>query len=279
MKKCLCSTYPLISFFVLSYACSWLFWIPLAFVTHIDQDLITIIMLIGVLGPFVAALIVGKKTHTLKRFWKQTLLWKVSPKLYVITLILPVCILFLLLIVQRVFGVLLPIDSAIESVEKDPWFFYPLVLLFMIVIGGGMEEPGWRGFAQPRLLAKFSPFTTSIILGIIWTYWHTPLMFVPGSSQQGIELGWYTLGVTSLAIILTWLYKMSNGSAFLAILFHGGVNAITNYIDPYTITLAGITLTDFAIMELLWALTAMIIVLSNRQWFFSKTEDPLLIIT
>ncbi len=271
MKKDLCSTYPLVSFFVLSYVCSWIFWIPLTFVTHLDQYLITIIMLIGVLGPFSAAIIVGKKTNTLKRFFKQTLLWRVSLKIYAITLGLPVCILFLLLLSQRLFG-------TSQTVEKEPWFFYPLVLMFMVLIGGGMEEPGWRGFAQPRLLAKFSPFTASIMLGIIWTYWHTPLIFVPGSSQQNIELGWYTIGVTSLAIILTWLYKMSKGSAFIAIIFHGGVNAITMYIDPFTITFAGIALSDFALMELLWAFTAMIIVLSDRQWFFSKTEDPTLTI-
>ena len=47
-----------------------------------------------------------------------------------------------------------------------------LFYLYSIIFGGLSEEPGWRGFALPRLQAKFSPLVSSLILGVFWAVWH-----------------------------------------------------------------------------------------------------------
>jgi len=47
------------------------------------------------------------------------------------------------------------------------------------------------------------PLTTSVILGLIWTAWHAPRFFVPGSSQQGLEIGWYPAAIGGMSITLT----------------------------------------------------------------------------
>ena len=41
-----------------------------------------------------------------------------------------------------------------------------LAILLIPVIGGAWEEPGWRGFALPRLLRERSPLVASLILGV-----------------------------------------------------------------------------------------------------------------
>lgn len=40
------------------------------------------------------------------------------------------------------------------------------------------EEPGWRGFAQPRLQSKWSPLASAAILGLVVAGWHVPLAFI-----------------------------------------------------------------------------------------------------
>jgi membrane protease YdiL (CAAX protease family) len=52
-----------------------------------------------------------------------------------------------------------------------------LFFLYNVVYGALSEEPGWRGFALPRLQAKFSPLVSSLILGVIWAVWHAPGKF------------------------------------------------------------------------------------------------------
>lgn len=269
MKKMI-REYPLISFFVLAYLLSWVCWVPLTFAEGVDQDLVFLIMLVGVLGPMLAGIIISRITKTSKVFWQSTLKWKVPLCWHLMALGLPLIVLFLILGIYQLFGVEATSLGAIHTADIDPWYMYPLILLFMIFVGGGLEEPGWRGFAQARMLTRFTPFSASIILGIIWTYWHTPLLFVPGSSQQGIELGWYTAGVTSLAVILTWLFISSKGSAFLAIIFHGGVNAINGWVPPFTISISGLEFSGFAVMEFIWIIVALVIILLNRKMFFER---------
>ncbi len=269
---------PLLSFFILSYLFSWLCWVPLMFGEGWDQNLVTLVMFIGVLGPMAAAIIVSRITKTSKLFWQSTLKWRVSLHWHLAALGIPLVVLTVILAINHLFGVA-DTASALHTAETEAWYWYPVVLLVMVFIGGGLEEPGWRGFAQARMLARFTPFTASIILGVTWTYWHAPLLLVPGSSQQGIELGWYTAGITSLAVIMTWLFIKSDGSALLAIVFHGGVNAINEWIPPFNLPLGGLTLSGFAVMESVWIIAAIVILVLNRELFFRKfdSEDTLVV--
>ncbi len=75
---------------------------------------------------------------------------------HLVALGIPVLVLTVVLTVDRLWGVADP--SAPVLVEAGvPFAFSPLMLVFMILVGGGMEEPGWRGFAQIRLLRRFTP--------------------------------------------------------------------------------------------------------------------------
>lgn len=243
-----------------------------------EEDLVTLVMLIGVLGPMAAAIIVSRITKTSGLFWQSTLKWRVSLRWHLAALGIPLIVLGVILSVYHLFGVADTPASALHTVEAEAWYWYPVVLLFMVFVGGGLEEPGWRGFAQARMLARFTPFTASVILGVVWTYWHAPLLFVPGSSQQGIELGWYTAGVTALAVIMTWLFIKSGGSALLAIVFHGGVNAMNEWIPPFDLPVGGLTLSGFAMMESIWIIVALVVLVLNREMFFRKfdSDDPLM---
>ncbi|NLN86173.1 MAG: CPBP family intramembrane metalloprotease [Syntrophomonadaceae bacterium] len=49
----------------------------------------------------------------------------------------------------------------------------------MFTSGPVLEEFGWRGYALPKLQAKYSPLKSSLILGFMWAVWHCPQFLVP----------------------------------------------------------------------------------------------------
>jgi membrane protease YdiL (CAAX protease family) len=103
-----------------------------------------------------------------------------------------------------------------------PWSGFPAALGIAIVKDPGPigEEFGWRGFALPRLLARYSPLNASVRLGLIHAAWHIPLFFIPGMPQTRVSFPLFTLGVVSIAIFDTALYLRTDANLLLAILVH-----------------------------------------------------------
>ena len=93
-----------------------------------------------------------------------------------------------------------PVPTAAELGRWPDAVMTALVILCIPVIGGAWEEPGWRGFALPRLLGKHSPLVASLLLGIVWALWHLPLLV--NGDQHWSDL----LLVVLAAIVFTWVF-------------------------------------------------------------------------
>jgi membrane protease YdiL (CAAX protease family) len=102
--------------------------------------------------------------------------------------------------------------------------------LFAAGIG---EEPGWRGFALPRIQERYGPLWGSLLLGALWGVWHLPLwLWIPGHSgaRSGLLgigvpfLGWFAF-IVAFAVLITWVFNHTHGSVLLAGLFHASHNA------------------------------------------------------
>jgi CAAX protease family protein len=127
--------------------------------------------------------------------------------------------------------------------------------LFWFVTGPLGEEFGWRGFLLPRLLQRYSPLTSSIILGLIWELWHFPLYYhtflhdFRGTAN-------FTIGVLGLSLLVTVLFIHTDQSLAPVIVLHWTGNVSMSAVhkmfpgvrpadaqDPYDmITMAIITL-------------------------------------
>jgi membrane protease YdiL (CAAX protease family) len=100
-----------------------------------------------------------------------------------------------------------------------------LMLAVILVFGGPLgEEIGWRGYALPRLLRRFSPAAATILIWIVWFLYHLPLFAIPGSAQQAFPMGWFAAALAGEAFLLTGLFLASRGSVLMCILFHTGNN-------------------------------------------------------
>lgn len=216
-------------FFIFTYVCTWFFWIG-AYVIAGNSDpistlvdappLMLLFILLGGMGPFIAAM-----TLTIRKQGKQGLivLWKSGWNVKIGWQWLLFIIVFIPL--TRI----LSLSIAGSGVSFDA-FNQPLTLVigavFLYLLGGPLtEEYGWRGYALPRLLEKFSSVNATIILGLFWLFWHLPLFFIPGTSQQTfIPFMPFALNLMAIAIIMTWLFIKTGGSVFAAIAFHFFVN-------------------------------------------------------
>ena len=96
---------------------------------------------------------------------------------------------------------------------------------FTLWFGPLPEEIGWRGFAQDRLQARWSPLQASVVIGLVWALWHVPLFFVPGTFQY--QLGWhsprfwiFSASLIPLSIVMTWVYNRAGRSTLAAALIH-----------------------------------------------------------
>lgn len=103
-------------------------------------------------------------------------------------------------------------------------FFYSLCFT------GLSEEPGWRGFALPRLLARFSPLSSSLILGIFWAVWHAPARFggFEAKTPEDTIIEW--IFIVLISIIFTWLYNRTKFSLLATVLLHPAMNTASRYL-------------------------------------------------
>ena len=95
------------------------------------------------------------------------------------------------------------------------------MILFIPAIGGAWEEPGWRGYALPKLLADRSALTATLVLGVLWSAWHIPVFLVGDQHWSDLLL------VVEVTVVLTWLFQNTFGSVLLAMVFHALNNSVS----------------------------------------------------
>ena len=106
---------------------------------------------------------------------------------------------------------------------------YPISFVVTLVIGGPLgEEPGWRGFALPRLQRLYGPLVGSLILGLLWAFWHLPYFWMPewGTPKSTVQdIVWFVLADIALTIIYTLIFNNTRGSLLIVILVHASNDA------------------------------------------------------
>ena len=191
--------------------------------------LIMVGMLVTSCSPTLAALLVAgfyPRAGGVRSIVRQVRIWQVPLVWYVIALIGPIVL-------------LLGAEAAGAFLRGGPfrWLVLPSFSgpggLPFIIFGSLLaEEPGWRGFAQPRLQRRCNALGASIIIGLLWSTWHLWYVILPGgfSNVTGTDALATYLRLTSTAIIYGWMYNGTNGSLLIAMLAHVGHNLAASFI-------------------------------------------------
>ena len=69
--------------------------------------------------------------------------------------------------------VLLTLTNLISTIFSPGLF---LMGIFFGIPAGLLEEIGWMGFAFPKMIRQHSALSSAILLGILWSFWHLPVI-------------------------------------------------------------------------------------------------------
>ncbi|WP_299431363.1 type II CAAX endopeptidase family protein [uncultured Aquimarina sp.] len=175
--------------------------------------------------------------------------WNIGKfKFIALSVLLPSLITFFGIIIFENIGlasnnVFLIDDSQVHSIEiflildtdeqSIPFFF----LNFLITgIGSSLitgfltigEEIGWRGFLQKKLLEKNSVFKSLTFLGILWGFWHFPIIINGFNYPEHPILGAFLifpLTTVFISYFFGWL-SINSKSVWPAVIAHGSLNSV-----------------------------------------------------
>lgn len=111
----------------------------------------------------------------------------------------------------------------------SPWYMF-IAALPVMIIGGGAEEIGWRGFLQPELEKKVAFPLATIIVFAIWYSWHLPLWLHPSSNHYGDSLIGFAVMIFVWSFASASIYKATK-SVFACVMYHSFINAIGAIFD------------------------------------------------
>jgi len=221
--------YPIVSFYILAFAISWLGWAPQVMasrgVSFFQNPYLQLLLILPALGPMLAAVIV---TRILKgKGGPSGLLaslfhWRVGITWHALALFGPVVLLSGAIALDILFSDKMP-DLGRVGAET---LFAGLTALAIALLSNPWEEVGWRGFALRELQARYNAFIATLIVGLLWGLWHLPLFWTKGHPMSSIPFLPSLIGVIANAFIYTWLYNSSKGSLPIVSIFHVSLNTV-----------------------------------------------------
>ena len=256
--------YRPVLFFVLAYLFTWMFWIPAVFV---PENIGIILMLIGLIAPAVISTIfvLASDSEALKQDLKNKVFgfYKVKWQNVILAIIVFAAIIVASILLSLLFG------QSIEQFAFTEDFSFTGVgiagAFITILVASIIEEVGWKGYCEDSIGDYMNWFWESMIFGVLWSLWHLPLLFIPGTYQAGLMVNplyvanFFISGVP-MGFIITWVYLVSDRSILACMVFHLFVNFMQEKIamTPETKCVETIVVT----------VATAIIVLANKEMFF-----------
>lgn len=256
--------YKPVRFFALAYLFTWLFWIPAIF---LPETIGAALMVVGLIAPAVVStlFVLLSGSDVLKKdlrnkivgFYKVNWL-NVFLAVLVFALVVAASILLSLAFGQSIDQFSLTEDFSFTGVGVGS-------ALLTILLASIIEEVGWKGYCEDSIGNYMSWFWESMVFGVLWSLWHLPLIFIPGTYQAGLMVNplhvvnFFVSGIP-LGFIITWVYLASDRSILACMVFHLFVNFMQERI--------AMTPETKCVETIVVIVAAAIIVLANKEMFF-----------
>ena len=256
--------YRPVLFFVLTYLFTWIFWIPAAFV---PEETGALLMVLGLLAPAAIStvFVLRSGSKALKQDLKNKLVGFYKVKWANVFLAVGVFagIVVCSILLSLAFG------QKIDQFAFTEDFSFTGVgigsALVTILLASVIEEVGWKGYCEDSIGNYMNWFWESMVFGMIWSFWHFPLIFIKGTYQAGLMvnplyvINFFISGIP-LGFIITWVYLASDRSILACMVFHLFVNFLQEKI--------AMTPETKCVETLVVTAATVIIVMRNREMFF-----------
>lgn len=263
----------LVAFFGLSFLLAWMWWIAVAAVTapSLSPAIRGLLFLPGTFAPGIVAIWLTMRadgaagTRTLVSRLRET---NVRVRWYVFAVGYMAAVKLAAAVAHRTITGVWPLFG------QQSWYLLLAAVAFSTPFQAG-EEIGWRGYALPRLASRIGLALGSVVLGVIWAFWHLPLFFIPWTDNARESFPLYVLSVTALSVAMAWLYGHTRGSLLLAMIMHAAINNTTGIVpsiapDATNPLSGGPSMMAWLTSTVLWAGAAYFLARMSRQ-----TGEPL----
>ena len=268
--------HPLVAYFVVTYAISWLGALlvaaPALLAGKTPSQTVGLVMFpVMLLGPSLAGIIltgVVDGRAGLRDLFSRIGRWRVGPQWYLAALLIPPALILAVLLALR----------ALVSPAFAPHLF-PLGITFGVV-AGLLEEIGWTGYAFPKLRARHGALAGSLILGVLWGLWHLPVVdYLGAASPHGVYWLPYFLAFVAILVpirvLIGWVYSNTR-SVLLAQLMHASATGFLAMLSPSPVSPAQEAAWYAVYAAVLWGAVALIIglVIARNGTSFVRQPVP-----
>jgi membrane protease YdiL (CAAX protease family) len=220
--------HPVIAYYVLTFAISWGAGLALVGpgrflgISSTSPEFMLVIG-VGLLGPLAAGIIltaVVDGTAGLKQLVSRLRPSRRRARWYVVALLtFPLLSTAVILALSLTSPAFLP--AVVTTNDKARLVFMAIVVGVMVNV---CEEPGWTGFAAPRLLRSHGVLATGLGMGLLWGAWHLPAFAGSAASSGPIPPALYVAALlfgwlVPYRVLMAWAYART-GSLLVAILMH-----------------------------------------------------------
>jgi membrane protease YdiL (CAAX protease family) len=214
-------------FVIISYSVTWAILFPLSIIfNQLNQVQRELWHALGSIGPTIGGITV---IYLLKRkeglAWLRDRILQYSGWKLLIFAFSPLIILFFALLVEWVLGIF---NLGIFLLENN--LTSPVSIVIFILPSlcyGFFEEVGWRGYLLPALQEKYNALFSTLILTVIWWFWHFPTFFYRFDLFYGFILMFPLMLMGS--IVFTFLYNQSKGSLLMIIILHISYDLVSSH--------------------------------------------------
>lgn len=259
--------YPVLSGFVLMFVCTWPIDLWAAANSHgllLSLPIPPILPLLIGYGFVIASLIMTgiiSGWAGIRALLRQFLMWRVGLSWYGVILFGPAIIYLSAIAIHVLIGGAVPdftqpFARQIIGPTLNLWVALPIFFLIQVFSNG--EEIGWRGYALPKLQARHGALIASLIIGVIWAFWHVPKFLTAGSAQD-YSFWFYLLDTVAKSILFSWVYNSTKSSLLLVTLFHASMNTSAVFLPIIPAAIGDVRPTLIAIG--LYCLAAVIVVI------------------
>jgi len=263
--------HPAITYFVLTFAVSWLGAFAVAALHLLRGEAISkfaglMMFPAMLLGPCAAGILLAwliDGSIGLRDLFSRMRGIRVPARWYAALLIPPVLVLTVFFLMK----------TFVSPVFAPNRFFAGMGFGF---VAGFFEEIGWMGFAFPKMRGKDNFFAPAILLGLLWGTWHIPVIDYLGTSTPHGAF-WlpfflaFTAAMTAIRVLIAWIYSNTN-SVVLAQLLHASSTGSLVVFSPGRVTAAQESIWYVIYAAVLWLVVAVVLATFGKRLTLQADE-------